>query len=182
MTSDQYPKPAVTVDILVLSWDGSGVSLLLIQRGSDPYKGFWALPGGFLEMSETLRQAASRELEEETGLRPDVVLPGPVFDAVRRDPRGRTLSVPYVALVLADDIALKHGSDASDARFFRLSLLPEALAFDHDEIIAAMCVVAAGAVRVSQLAPTMIDEERERLARILEGDAPVAGSTARTTE
>ena len=74
MASDEYPKPAVTVDILVLSWDGSSVSLLLVQRGAEPYKGCWALPGGFLEIEETLQQAAVRELEEETGVRPDAVL------------------------------------------------------------------------------------------------------------
>ncbi|MBA2363270.1 MAG: NUDIX hydrolase [Chloroflexia bacterium] len=178
MSSDQYPKPAVTVDILVLSWDGAFASLLFIRRGAEPYEGFWALPGGFLELEETLQQAALRELEEETGLRPDAVLPGPVFDAVHRDPRGRVISVPHVAVVLAEDVELHHGSDASDAEFFPLSALPEQLAFDHFDIIATMRPVAAWELRQGHLAPTMSGEARERIAQMIQSDVPVVGPTA----
>ena len=174
MTNDQHPKPAVTVDILVLSWDGSSVSLLLVRRGSDPYKGSWALPGGFMEIDETLQQAALRELEEETGVLPDGVLPGPVFDAIERDPRGRVLSVPYVAVVLAEDVNPKHGSDASDAHFFQLSSLPETLAFDHLNIIATICPIATAALRAGRLAPSLSTGERERIGGIIERDAFVA--------
>ncbi len=179
MTSNQHPKPAVTVDILVLSWDGSSVSLLLVRRGSEPYKGCWALPGGFLEIDETLQQAALRELEEETGVRPDAVLPGPVFDAVQRDPRGRVLSVPYVAVVLAEDVDPKHGSDASDARFFQLPSLPETLAFDHLDIITAICPIATSALRAGRLAPSLSGGERERIVRIIERDVLLVDKATR---
>jgi 8-oxo-dGTP diphosphatase len=128
-----YPRPALTVDALVLAREKGEWQLLLIRRGKEPFKNLWALPGGFVNMDETLEEACRRELEEETGLQCSKLEQFRVFDALDRDPRHRTISVvfyaifPQVSEVMGND-------DASDAGWFPLSQLPD-LAFDHREII-----------------------------------------------
>ena len=171
MSFDEYPKPTVAVDIVLLAWDGERVSLPLIRRGSDPFTGQWALPGGFLELDETLEEAARRELREETALEVETVVAGPVFDAVERDPRGRVLSVPHLAIVRLEDLQARAGSDASDVRIFPLAELPRPLAFDHEAVIPSMCAVAAPAVTGGRLAQELSEEERSSLAGLLEGYA-----------
>jgi 8-oxo-dGTP diphosphatase len=128
-----YPRPALTVDALVLAKEGEEWHLLLIQRGKEPFKNRWALPGGFVNMEETLEQACCRELEEETGLQLSNMEQFRVFDAIDRDPRHRTISVVFYAMI-PGVCQVKGEDDASDARWFPLSQLPE-LAFDHWEII-----------------------------------------------
>lgn len=132
-----YPRPAVTADCVLINADeNQRLSVLLIQRGGEPYKGCWAFPGGFMEMDETIEQCASRELEEETGLH---IPPESgqlrqlgCYSAVDRDPRGRVITVAFYALVEKADV--KGSDDASDARWFPESDLPP-LAFDHKEIL-----------------------------------------------
>jgi 8-oxo-dGTP diphosphatase len=126
-----YPRPAVTVDIVVISRDGR---ILLIRRKADPYGGSWALPGGFINIDETLADAAARELEEETGLRGLTMRQLRAFDKPDRDPRGRTIAVAFLAEVDACP-APAAGDDAGEAAWFPLDRLPP-LAFDHDDIIA----------------------------------------------
>lgn len=130
----EYPRPAVSVDVVVLR-EGrpDQLEILLIRRGGDPYKGMWALPGGFVEEDETLEQAARRELEEETGLKRVRVVQLAAFSDPSRDPRGRTISVAFTARV-GPRAAAGAGDDASDSRWFPLSGLPK-LAFDHAKII-----------------------------------------------
>jgi 8-oxo-dGTP diphosphatase len=128
-----YPRPAVTVDIVILVTHGSGTEVLLIRRAQDPFKGQWALPGGFLDMDEELEEAAARELEEETGLEGISMKQIGVFGKIGRDPRGRTISVVYMAR-LPDRPAARAGDDAAEVGWFPLDALPE-LAFDHGEII-----------------------------------------------
>ena len=106
---------------------------LLIQRGNEPYKGMWALPGGFMNMDETAEQCARRELEEETGLNLNELQQIGAYTAVDRDPRGRTVSVAYLAVVDAA-AEVEGGDDAARAEWFPISELP-GLAFDHAEII-----------------------------------------------
>lgn len=111
--------------------------VLLIRRGNDPYRGCWALPGGFMEMDETIECCAVRELQEETGLvvaADDVRLVG-VFSRVDRDPRGRTVTAAY-GVHLKESHDAVGADDAAEARWFPLSALPP-LAFDHADIIAA---------------------------------------------
>ncbi|MEO0733102.1 MAG: NUDIX hydrolase, partial [Bacteroidota bacterium] len=104
MYTYEYPRPSVTVDIVVYGYDGGRqLKLLLIQRGSDPYKGSWALPGGFVDMEEDLESAALRELEEETGVKDLFVEQLYTFGTPGRDPRGRVISVAYFALVNLQD-------------------------------------------------------------------------------
>lgn len=134
MYSYKYPRPAVTADCVVIgSAADSSRYVLLIRRGNEPYKGCWALPGGFMDMDETLEQCALRELKEETGLTPSGdITELKSFSTVDRDPRGRTITVAF--LIEMPLTEAKGGDDAADARWFPLNELPP-LAFDHDEII-----------------------------------------------
>ena len=84
-----YWRPAVTADIVVFSFDGTNLNVLLIKRGNEPYKGQWAFPGGFLDEDETLEEAARRELKEETGLTPKHFYEVGSFSDLDRDPRVR---------------------------------------------------------------------------------------------
>ena len=129
----KYPRPAVTADCVVITREAEP-KVLLIQRGADPYKGCWAFPGGFMNMDETTEQCAIRELEEETGLKVSTVRQIGAYSKVDRDPRGRTITVAYLAII--DKPAQVTGQDdAAKADWFPLSALPE-LAFDHADIMA----------------------------------------------
>lgn len=131
----KYPRPAVTVDAVVFGRAAFRVHVLLIQRGKEPYQGTWALPGGFVELNETLEHAALRELEEETGIRLHEMAQLRVFDAVDRDPRERVLAVAFTAVVEQSAHRPRGNDDAREARWFALNALPE-LAFDHAQILA----------------------------------------------
>ena len=128
-----WPRPAVTTDIAVFCEQGGVASILLIQRGHEPFAGSWALPGGFLDEGETLEACAARELAEETGLvAGDLSLFGTYSDP-GRDPRGRTISVAFWTRVRAG-VEATAGDDAAACRWFALEDLPD-LAFDHDRIV-----------------------------------------------
>lgn len=128
----KYPRPAVTADCVVITKE-EHPKVLLIQRGADPYKGCWAFPGGFMNMDETTEQCAIRELEEETGLRVSDVHQIGAYSKVDRDPRGRTITVAYLAILNAP-VEVKGQDDAANAEWWSLSALPE-LAFDHADIM-----------------------------------------------
>ena len=125
----------MTADCIVITKEAEP-KVLLIQRGDEPYKGCWAFPGGFMEIDETTEQCAIRELEEETGLKVDEVHQIGAFSKVDRDPRGRTITVAYLAFVDAP-VEVKGQDDAANAEWFLLSALP-ALAFDHADIMKAV--------------------------------------------
>ena len=127
----QYPRPAVTVDAILISRKQNTV--LLIERGREPFKEQWALPGGFIEMDEELDAACRRELEEETGIRVGDLKQFRAFGSVNRDPRHRTISVIFYTY-LEDEIPARAGDDASRAKWFPIGDLPE-LAFDHRLIL-----------------------------------------------
>jgi 8-oxo-dGTP diphosphatase len=128
----KYPRPAVTADCVVITKEEQP-KVLLIQRGIDPYKGYWAFPGGFMNMDETTEQCAIRELEEETGLRVSDVHQIGAYSKVDRDPRGRTITVAYLAII-DKPVQVTGQDDAAKAEWWPLSALPE-LAFDHAEIM-----------------------------------------------
>ena len=130
--SYKYPRPAVTADCIVITNEPLP-KVLLIQRGADPYKGAWAFPGGFMNMDETTEQCAIRELEEETGLKVTTVHQIGAYSKVDRDPRGRTITVAYLAIV-DGPVEVTGQDDAAKAEWFPLSTLPK-LAFDHADII-----------------------------------------------
>jgi len=128
----KYPRPSLTADCIVFTKEGKP-KVLLIERGDEPFKGCWAFPGGFMNMDETTEQCAIRELEEETGLKMEKVQQIGVYSRVDRDPRGRTVTVAYLAVIDAP-LEVKGQDDAAKAQWFPVDELPE-LAFDHDEIM-----------------------------------------------
>lgn len=133
----EYPRPSVTVDCIIFGLDDSQqLKVLLIQRNGDPFAGHWALPGGFVEMDESLEDAARRELKEETGVENVFMEQLYTFGMPGRDPRGRVISIAYFALVNLSEHTVKADTDAEDARWFALEEVPQ-LAFDHAEILEA---------------------------------------------
>ena len=128
----KYPRSSVTADCIVFTRE-STPQVLLIERGDEPFMGCWAFPGGFLNMDETTEQCAIRELKEETGLEVDKVKEIGTYSKVDRDPRGRTITVAYLAVV-ESQMEVKGQDDAAKAQWFPIDALPD-LAFDHDEIM-----------------------------------------------
>lgn len=144
--SYEYPRAALTVDIVLFGFDEGDLKVLLIQRNLPPFEDRWALPGGFVRLEETLEEAALRELCEETGVK-DVFLEQLYsFGAVKRDPRERVVTVAYFALVKLTDHAVKAATDARNAAWFPVDETP-ALAFDHREILKAALKRLKGKVR-----------------------------------
>jgi len=133
MYTYQYPRPALTVDALVFARKNETWFLLLVQRGNDPFKGMWALPGGFADLDETLEEACRRELEEETGLKAGPLNQFRVFDAIGRDPRHRTITLVFYTFT-DKHAGISGGDDAADAAWFPVNSLPT-LAFDHAEVV-----------------------------------------------
>jgi len=130
-----WPRPMVTVDTAVFRPFEDKLHILLIQRGKEPFKGFWALPGGFVEMDEELDDAAARELSEETGLLNIKLEQIQTFGGIGRDPRGRVISILYMGILGTEVPKLSAGDDASAARWFDTCRLPEKIAFDHRMVI-----------------------------------------------
>ncbi|MBL8058441.1 MAG: NUDIX hydrolase [Anaerolineales bacterium] len=126
-------RPLLAVDVVIFSLRQRDLQLLLVRRRYPPFKGRWAIPGGFVHVAESLEQAARRELEEETGVHAVYLEQLYTFGEPRRDPRGRVISVAYVALVPAD-VTARAGDDAAQADWHSAHALP-ALAFDHAEIV-----------------------------------------------
>lgn len=128
----KYPHPAVTTDCVIFGFNGKKLQVLLIKRGIEPFKGRWALPGGFIKMHETAEEGARRELREETGLENAYIQQFHTFSDPHRDPRERVITIAFYALVKIQDV--KGGDDAVAAQWFPLDEIP-ALAFDHDYIL-----------------------------------------------
>lgn len=133
--ASRYDRPSVTVDLVIFSLRSRELHVLLIKRRRWPYEGSWALPGGFIEMDESLEAAARRELEEETGVHDLYLEQLYTFGDPGRDPRTRVISVTYFALVRADAHELRVSEETTDVRWFPVQTLPGSLAFDHDQIV-----------------------------------------------
>lgn len=128
----EYPRPSVTTDCVIFGFDSNGLSVLLVERGIEPFKGCWAFPGGFMKMDEDAETGARRELQEETGLEAEYIEQFGTFTDVNRDPRGRVVTIAYYALVKKSEV--KGADDAAQARWFPIDSIPP-LAFDHDRIL-----------------------------------------------
>lgn len=125
----KYPHPSVATDCVIFNFDGTKLRVLLVQRGIEPYKERWAMPGGFLKMDESAEEGARRELQEETGLQGAYIKQFHTFTEPNRDPRERVITIAYYALAKMQDV-----KGADDARWFALDEVPS-LAFDHDLIL-----------------------------------------------
>ena len=130
-----YPHPAVTTDIVIFTIRDGRLKLLLIRRGAAPFKGRWALPGGFVGIDEDLEDGARRELAEETGVSGVYLEQLYTFGAPDRDPRERVITVAYYALIPSDRLEIRAATDAEAVGWFALDELPD-LAFDHAKIVA----------------------------------------------
>ena len=144
---EKYPRPSVAADIVALTlrseptgnWrapERRRAAILLVRRGGHPFKGRWALPGGFLQPGESLEECARRELREETGLEASALVPLAPRSKPGRDPRGWILSCPYLCIVTAGAEGVRGGDDAAAAEWRELAEPGRRLAFDHDEILA----------------------------------------------
>jgi 8-oxo-dGTP diphosphatase len=132
----RYERPSVTVDVVIFTLRERELNVLLVQRRRWPYEGFWALPGGFINMDESLEAAARRELAEETGVEDVYLEQLYTFGSPERDPRTRVISVAYFALVRADAHELRASAEeTTDLRWFPIHAIPTQLAFDHELIL-----------------------------------------------
>lgn len=154
----KYPHPAVTTDSVVFGFDGKQLHILLIERGIEPYKGMWALPGGFMNIDETAEQCAIRELREETGVTNVYLEQFHTFSGLGRDPRERVLTIAFFALVRKSDYRLIAGDDAARASWFETGELPP-LAFDHQEIISVARKHLQEVIRNRPIAFKLLDEK-----------------------
>lgn len=136
-----FPRPRVATDIVVFAEIGGGQHVLLIRRGNEPFKGDWALPGGFVEEDEALMACAERELCEETGVSGVALEQFHTYGDPGRDPRGWSLSVAYWGAVNGEPPPIQAADDAVEAAWHPLDALPP-LAFDHDQMIARAAKLA----------------------------------------
>ena len=151
MYSYEYPHPAVTTDVVVFTIREGELAVLLIERGAEPERGRWAIPGGFIDIDEDLETAARRELREETGVDARELEQLHTFGRPDRDPRERVITVAYITILRADEVSVRAASDAADAAWFPMRDLPE-LAFDHREILA----LAHERLRANLADPTIV--------------------------
>lgn len=169
MYTYKYPHPAVTTDCVIFGFDGTSINILLIERGIEPYIGTWALPGGFLNMDETVEEGAKRELHEETIVEDVYLEQFHVFSTVDRDPRERVLTIAFFALVGKDKFEIIAGNDANNAQWYEWNNLPP-LAFDHAEIIRMAREKLQEKLRIYPIAFKLLDKvfKMDELQRIYE--------------
>jgi 8-oxo-dGTP diphosphatase len=154
----RYPHPAVTVDSVVFGLDNEELKILLIRRKLEPFKGAWALPGGFIQMDESLDDAAKRELLEETGVAKLYLEQLSTFGNPDRDPRERVITVAFFAIVNLFDHRIKADSDAEEAGWFPVEDPPE-LAFDHKTILSSALRRLQGKIRYQPLVFEFLPEK-----------------------
>jgi len=129
-----WPRPMVSVDAVVFGFFRNKAKLLLINRRDEPFKGKWALPGGYVEIDEELEDAVVRELAEETGLTAVPLQQMHTFGKCGRDPRGRQITIVFFGIATKGKNKIKAGDDAAKARWFDIEKLPADLAFDHNDV------------------------------------------------
>jgi 8-oxo-dGTP diphosphatase len=153
-----YQRPGLTVDCVVFGLDEEDLKIILIQRARAPYKGKWALPGGFVQIDETLEEAAERELREETGIQNVFLEQLYTFGDVKRDPRDRIVSVAYYALVNLRDHEIRAATDARNAAWFSIDDIPS-LPFDHNRIVEIALKRLRGKVRYEPIGFELLPEK-----------------------
>ncbi len=130
-----WPRPMVTVDAVIFGLFTDKAKLLLIRRKNLPFRGKWALPGGFVGIDEELEDAVARELAEETGLVNVTLEQMHTFGKCGRDPRGRQITIVFMGMLTKLPDRIKAGDDAAQVRWFDMEKLPKNLAFDHNEVV-----------------------------------------------
>ncbi len=160
--SYKYERAALTVDGVIFGFSGSELSVLLIQRRNEPFRDMWALPGGFFDMDdESAGEAAARELREETGISGLELEQFFTFSKKGRDPRGRTVSIAYCAVVERDSVKPVAADDAKAVEWLLVEKL-QGLAFDHAEIVSkALSVMRRPGSRLERVAPDVCDWLRD---------------------
>ncbi|GIV97644.1 MAG: NUDIX hydrolase [Herpetosiphonaceae bacterium] len=133
--ASRYDRPSVTVDVVIFALKERELHVLLVKRRNWPFEGYWAIPGGFIKMDESLEESARRELEEETGVRDVYLEQLYTFGDPGRDPRTRVISVAYFALIRPETQTLRRSEESDDVRWFPVREVPSPLAFDHDRIL-----------------------------------------------
>ena len=160
--TSEYPIFYVTVDMAILTIRDEALCALVVKRGGEPFKGCWALPGGFVEHDETLHDAAARELEEETGVATAEVAMEQLatFGDPDRDPRARVVSVAWLAVV-PEDVTPLAGSDASEATWKPVDWLlsRRRLAFDHADILEQALERTRSKLEYTPLAAAFVADE-----------------------
>lgn len=147
MPTYEYPRPALTVDCIVFGLDAElKLKVMLIKRDIPPFIGQWAIPGGFVHIDETLEEAALRELQEETGIKNVFLEQLYTFGNLGRDPRDRTITIAYYALINLIDQNIHAATDAREANWFTLTQIPQ-LAFDHNQILEVAIARIRGKIR-----------------------------------
>lgn len=160
-----YDRPSVTADILVFSMIDKKLHILLIKRKGHPYKDYWAIPGGFVGINESVEDAAYRELKEETNIDNAYLEQLYTFGNPNRDPRMRVISVAYIALVSASKMKESAGDDASEVCWFPVNDLLEQLetedilAFDHEEILHTAISRLRGKIHYTDIAFQLLPKE-----------------------
>lgn len=154
----EYPRPAVTTDCVIFGFDGDELKVLLIKRGIEPFKNYWALPGGFIELDEDADTCAKRKLEQETGLDEIFMEQLYTFSSVDRDPRYRVISIAYYALVKLSDFRPKAGVDTFQVEWFPLSAIP-AIAFDHEQILEKAVTRLKGKIKYKPIGFELLPEK-----------------------
>ena len=154
----EYARPALTTDCVVFGLDDDDLKILLIERGAEPFKGRWALPGGFAQVGEHLDETARRELAEETGLTDIYLEQLYTFSEPDRDPRERVVTVTYYALVNLFEHRLNATTDARNAAWFALDDVPD-LAFDHAEILETAYHRLQGKIRYQPIGFELLPEK-----------------------
>ena len=152
----KYEHPAVTTDCVIFTYEDWKLKVLLVKRGGEPYKGDWALPGGFLRGNETAREGALRELREETALEASAIGELGVFSKPDRDPRERVITIAFYALVKPSKV--QGGDDADEAAWFPIDDLPQ-LAFDHADIIHSALERLKRDIHFEPIGFDLLDEE-----------------------
>ena len=155
---NKYERPSVTVDVVMMSLRQGDLHVLLIKRRSWPFEGMWAIPGGFVNMDESLETAAKRELGEETGVEDVYLEQLYTFGDPGRDPRTRVITVVYFALLDSERLQVRAGDDAVDMDWFPVYELPE-LAFDHDKIIKYALNRLRGKLEYTTIAFSLLPEQ-----------------------
>lgn len=148
----------LTVDAVVFGYEEGLVSILLVKRKYEPFKGCWALPGGFVLEDESLEAAVERELHEETGVKINYLEQLYTFGNPARDPRGRIVSITYFGLVRPDAFHIKASTDAEEAEWFDINQLPE-ISFDHKEIIESAIKRLQGKITYEPIGFELLDKK-----------------------